>query len=56
MQQACPGDTLGGTAVLRAGYPFEPLALVERKYGEVEAMRIFFRDGFIDRDSGDRLA
>jgi hypothetical protein len=49
------GDTKGASAVLRRDYPFEPVAAVERKYGEAEAIRIFLRDGFVDRYSGARL-
>jgi 5-methylcytosine-specific restriction endonuclease McrA len=40
---------------IRNSYPFVPVAPSERKYGEVESLRIFLRDGFIDRYSGERL-
>jgi 5-methylcytosine-specific restriction endonuclease McrA len=42
-------------STIRAHYPFEPIVAVERKYGATEATRIFRRDGFVDRYSGDRL-
>jgi len=36
-------------------YPFVALAKAERRYTEIEMMRVFVRDGFIDRYSGQRL-
>lgn len=36
-------------------YPFSPQAFSKRSYGPVEMTRVFKRDGFIDRYSGDRL-
>src|SRR5579862_3680063 len=39
----------------RCDYPFTPLQTVGRKYREVEAVRVFVGDGFIDRYSGSRL-
>ena len=36
-------------------YPFDPQPITARKYGPVESTRVFIRDGFIDRYSGDRL-
>jgi hypothetical protein len=41
--------------LLRREYPFTPAETVERKYGDQEALRVFLRDGFIDRYSGNRL-
>lgn len=49
------GDLAGAALLLRTEYPFEPAEAVERKYGEAEAVRIFLRDGFVDRYSGARL-
>jgi hypothetical protein len=49
------GDSPAAAATLRQEYPFEPVAAVERKYGEIEATRLFCRDGFIDRYAGTRL-
>ena len=41
--------------LLRGEYPFAPDRVVERTYGPREATRIFIRDGFIDRYTGERL-
>ncbi len=41
--------------VLRSDYPFVPQAKVTRKYTERECLRVFYRDGFVDRYSGARL-
>jgi 5-methylcytosine-specific restriction endonuclease McrA len=48
-------NSASAAELLRREYPFEPVAAVERKYGELEATRVFTRDGFIDRYSGSRL-
>lgn len=40
---------------IRRDYPFMPVVPSERRYGEVESLRVFMRDGFIDRYSGERL-
>jgi hypothetical protein len=49
------GEVETAQNLLQREYPFEPVALVERKYGELEATRIFLRDYFTDRYSGARL-
>jgi hypothetical protein len=49
------GDTTGARDVARREYPFAPQTNAGRKYGERECLRIFLRDGFIDRYSGTRL-
>lgn len=49
------GDRESAAKRIREDYPFEPVAAVERKYGEFEATRVFLRDGFIDRYAGTRL-
>jgi hypothetical protein len=40
---------------LATGYPFAPDAITKRAYGKAQSARVFVRDGFIDRYSGDRL-
>jgi hypothetical protein len=40
---------------LTRDYPFAPQPTTPRKYGPVESTRVFVRDGFIDRYSGERL-
>jgi hypothetical protein len=42
-------------ATLSNEYPFAPSAATKRAYGRVESTRVFIRDGFIDRYSGQRL-
>ncbi len=42
-------------ALLEQGYPFAPQPAVARRYGDLDCMRVFVRDGFIDRYSGQRL-
>lgn len=42
-------------ALLQRDYPFAPEAPTSRKYGALESTRVFIRDGFIDRYTGDRL-
>lgn len=49
------GETERAAGIASAEYPFVPLAKAERRYTEVEMMRVFVRDGFIDRYSGQRL-
>ncbi|MGH7665650.1 MAG: HNH endonuclease [Gemmatimonadaceae bacterium] len=49
------GDRATAAKYVKEEYPFEPIAAVERKYGELEATKVFLRDGFIDRYSGSRL-
>ena len=41
--------------IARKHYPFEPRVKVKRKYTKLQSMRIFLRDGFIDRYAGSRL-
>ncbi len=41
--------------IARKHYPFEPRVKVKRKYTKLQSMRIFLRDGFIDRYAGGRL-
>lgn len=42
-------------SVLSREYPYGFNKVQERKYTDSEKIRIFFRDGFIDRYTGDRL-
>ena len=49
------GSDRDASAILERDYPFKPLANVGRRYSELECMRVFARDGFIDRYSGRRL-
>jgi hypothetical protein len=49
------GGHADAAALLVAEYPFTPLANVGRRYTPVQSMRVFARDGFIDRYSGERL-
>jgi hypothetical protein len=41
--------------VLASGYPFAPLANAGRRYSATDSMRVFMRDGFVDRYTGRRL-
>ena len=41
--------------VLRTEYPFETTTKAARRYTERQSLRVFYRDGFIDRYSGTRL-
>jgi len=42
-------------SLLTQDYPFIPLENIGRHYTALECMRVFIRDGFIDRYSGKRL-
>ncbi|HLT47126.1 MAG TPA: hypothetical protein VK002_07845 [Rubricoccaceae bacterium] len=41
--------------ILAEKYPYAPETITQRRYGPVESTRVFVRDGFIDRYSGDPL-
>jgi len=49
------GDRLAASSVAREQYPFAPGANAGRRYSEYQMTQIFFRDGFVDRYTGDRL-
>jgi hypothetical protein len=49
------GERDAAGALLGRHYPFNPAATVKRGYGPLEATRVFVRDGFVDRYSGQRL-
>ncbi len=42
-------------SLLRRDYPFVPAAVTKRKYGPIQSTKVFVRDGFRDRYTGDRL-
>lgn len=42
-------------SALKRDYPFAPQAITKREYGARESTRVFIRDGFIDRYTGERL-
>lgn len=42
-------------SALKRDYPFAPQAVTKREYGARESTRVFVRDGFIDRYTGERL-
>ena len=53
---AIAGDALDEAAsIAKRDYPFAPEAITKRSYGATESTRLFIRDGFIDRYTGDRL-
>jgi hypothetical protein len=54
-QALSAGSPETAQAILAAQYPFAPEPIVSRRYGPAESTRVFVRDGFIDRYSGDRL-
>jgi hypothetical protein len=41
--------------ILQREYPFLPEPIIRRSYGVQEAIKVFIRDGFIDRYTGQRL-
>lgn len=49
------GDIETAASTLKLEYPFAAPQAVARGYSNLEALRVFSRDGFIDRYSGDRL-
>ncbi len=49
------GDRTRASEIARQQYPFSPLESVTRKYSQTQAIRLFVRDGFIDRYLGSRL-
>lgn len=54
-QALATGDRDAATRIVRSEYPFSPPSRTERTYDEHVMMRVFLRDGFIDRYSGARL-
>lgn len=49
------GDPDSAKQQLRDGYPFKPVETITRRYSIPESMKLFMRDGFIDRYTGNRL-
>jgi 5-methylcytosine-specific restriction endonuclease McrA len=49
------GDIGEAAATITRDYPFVPVLPTPRAYTESQATRVFARDGFIDRYSGERL-
>jgi hypothetical protein len=49
------GDVLEATTIAQTHYPFVPHIKASRNYTEYQSMKVFLRDGFIDRYSGNRL-
>lgn len=49
------GDGGAASSLLKRDYPFAPDSITKRQYGAVESTRIFVRDGFRDRYTGERL-
>lgn len=41
--------------ILHSRYPFTPVAKMTRRYNPRDCMRVFFRDGFVDRYAGTQL-
>jgi 5-methylcytosine-specific restriction endonuclease McrA len=48
-------DYTAAASLLKRDYPFAPEPITRRDYGPVESTRVFIRDGFTDRYTGDRL-
>gem|GEM_PF-5130482 len=48
-------DTRKAGELVRGRYPFDPPAERRRSFSRLDRTRVFLRDGFIDRYSGDRL-
>lgn len=49
------GELDDASSSLKREYPFAPEPVTKRQYGAMESTRIFVRDGFRDRYTGDRL-
>ncbi len=49
------GDVSRAKAIVVERYPFEPMDRAARNYTEIDKTRIFLRDGFTDRYSGEKL-
>ncbi|SFM67405.1 hypothetical protein SAMN05421880_12629 [Nitrosomonas nitrosa] len=54
-QAVLGGELERAAVVMRCTYPFTRPTVAGRKYTESDALRIFIRDGFVDRYSGRRL-
>jgi 5-methylcytosine-specific restriction endonuclease McrA len=49
------GEAEAATGILEASYPYAPGAVTKRRVRPVDWIRVFVRDGFIDRYDGARL-
>lgn len=49
------GDVLSAEQTIKEGYPFEPVKKDGRNYTTKQMVEQFYRDGFIDRYSGEKL-
>lgn len=49
------GNISAAKNIIANKYPFKPLQNAGRKYSEHQKIKVFLRDGFIDRYSGDRM-
>jgi hypothetical protein len=54
-QAVLDGELDRAAMVIRNTYPFTRPTVAGRKYTEFEALRVFIRDGFVDRYSGQQL-
>lgn len=54
-EQIGAGDLEGARRLLREEHPFVSRASAGRGYTKIQMVRVFVRDGFIDRYSGERL-
>ena len=59
IDSVCQALTLGererASALAREQYPFAPTTNAGRRYSALQMVRIFQRDGFVDRYTGERL-
>jgi hypothetical protein len=49
------GGVEEAVSIAKRDYPFAPEPIIKRNYGPIESTRLFVRDGFIDRYTGERL-
>ena len=54
-QALAADDSATASRIARKDYPFEPVIPEKRKHTPYQLTRLFIRDGFVDRYSGDRL-
>jgi hypothetical protein len=54
-QALLTGNLEQASSLAKRDYPFAPEAITKREYGPIESTRVFVRDGFVDRYTGDRL-
>jgi len=48
-------DTTRAKEIAERKIPFQPFETESRKYSDVDALKVYIRDGFIDRYTGDKL-